>query len=78
MYTSDDVVKILKKIGVDLPQDYHAVKLIDDDLMDSLQIMQLFLEVETLIGVTIDQEEINPENLADIDAVVQMINRLKK
>lgn len=78
MFTRDDVIRILNRIGVDLPQNYSECRLIEDGLMDSLQIMQLFMEVETVIGVTIDQEEINPDNLENIESVVKMMNRLKR
>lgn len=76
MYTDKDVIKIMKKIGVELPGNIEEVKLIENGLMDSLQIMQLFMEIEDVIGTTIDQEEINPDNLQNVAAVVSMMNRL--
>lgn len=79
MYSSEDVIKILKKIGVELPSDLSNLSLVADgysELMDSLQVMQLFMEIEDLLGITIDQEEINPDNLENVGTIVAMMNRL--
>lgn len=76
MYTEKDAIKIMKRIGVELPNDPLSARLIEDGLMDSLQIMQLFAEVESVVGITIDQAEINPDNLESIETVVAMMNRL--
>ena len=75
MYTEKDAIKIMKRIGVELPNDPLSARLIEDGLMDSLQIMQLFAEVESVVGITIDQAEINPDNLESIETVVAMMNR---
>ena len=76
MYTEKDAIKIMKRSGVELPNDPLSARLIEDGLMDSLQIMQLFAEVESVVGITIDQAEINPDNLESIETVVAMMNRL--
>lgn len=76
MYSEKDVIAIMHKIGVELPRNALSAELIEDGLMDSLQIIQLFEEVEKAVGKPVDWKEINPDNLKNIEAVLAMMNRL--
>ena len=51
--------------------------LIDDEVLDSLELMELITELEDAFGITIGMEEIVPAHFNSVDAIAALIGRLK-
>lgn len=50
--------------------------LIDDEILNSLELMELITELEDSFGISIEMEEIKPENFNDIDAICRLVEKL--
>lgn len=63
-----------------LPQiDFTASDaLIDDGIVDSLSIVTMISELSMEFGVVFDMENLMPENLNSIDAIVETVQKLQK
>lgn len=72
--------KILAALHEVLPQiDFTASdSLVDDGILDSLSIVKLISELSMEFGVTFDMENLMPENLNSIDAIVETVANLQK
>ncbi len=71
----EKILQILKEV---LPQiDFTASdRLVDDGILDSLSIITLVSELSMEFDVDFDLDQIEPENLNSIDAIVNTVNRL--
>ncbi len=72
--------KILAVLHDALPRiDFTASdSLVDDGILDSLSIVTLISELSMEFGVTFDMENLMPENLNSIDAIVETVKNLQK
>jgi len=72
--------KILSILANALPQiDFTASdSLVDDGILDSLSIVTLISELSMEFGVTFDMDNLMPENLNSIDAIVETVKSLQK
>lgn len=58
--------------------DYEAEKaLIDGEIIDSLDLMELISEMEEAFDITIEMEDIIPENFNSAEAMWELITRLQ-
>ena len=71
------VLEILEGIkeGVDFELENA---LIDDDIIESLDLMQLISDLESEFDVEIEMDEIVPENFNSAEAIYDMIKRLQE
>ena len=71
------VIEILEGIkeGVDFELENA---LIDDDIIESLDLMQLISDLESEFDVEIEMDEIVPENFNSAEAIYDMIKRLQE
>ena len=71
--------RILEILADALPQiDFTASdSLVDDGILDSLAIVTLVSELSLEYGVIFDLEELTPENLNSIDAIVETVKNLQ-
>ena len=71
--------RILEILAEALPQiDFTASNsLVDDGILDSLSIVTLVSELSLEYGVIFDLEELTPENLNSIDAIVETVKNLQ-
>ena len=53
--------------------EYVEDNLIDLGLIDSLQIVQLLAFIEDEYHITIDVDDIDPDNFSSVDTIVQLI-----
>ena len=61
-----------------LPGDVGASLQDDDKLLEvlnSLQLLRMVIEIESLFGITIDNSELSVENLGTIDNVAAFVQR---
>ena len=72
--------RILELLSDALPQiDFTSSdSLVDDGILDSLSIISLISELSMEFGVTFDMENLMPENLNSIDAIVETVQSLQK
>ena len=71
--------RILEILSEALPQiDFTASdSLVDDGILDSLSIVTLVSELSLEYGIVFDMEELTPENLNSIDAIVETVKNLQ-
>lgn len=67
-----ELLKILDSIkeGIDFE---HAVNLVDDGILDSIEIVTIICEIEEQFGIEIAPDEIEPENFQSARAIWEMI-----
>ncbi len=72
--------RILELAAEVLPQiDLTASdSLVDDGILDSISIVTLISELSMEFGVIFDMEQLMPENLNSIDAIVETVKSLQK
>ena len=71
----DKLLEILEDIhpGVD----YEAeTGLIDGEIIDSVELMQIITEIEDNFDISIDMEDIIPENFNSAASMMELIKRL--
>ena len=72
----EDLLKILNEIksNVDYQNEQH---LIDDGILDSLDIVSLVSELNDFYKIEIELDDLVPENFNSVNAIMNLINRLK-
>lgn len=72
----EQLLNILKEI--DDTVDYvKEKKLIDGEIIDSLDLMELISEMEEAFDITIEMEDIIPDNFNSVEAMWNLITRLQ-
>jgi acyl carrier protein len=61
--------------GDDSPLQDDAVSLLDNGIIDSVGVMELVAFLEQDHGLTIDDEDLVPENLDSVDNLVRFVSR---
>ena len=70
------LLEILQEMHDDIDFTTHET-LIDDNVIDSFDIITLIAEIDDRIGVTIPPEELVPENFNSFAAISALIARLE-
>jgi acyl carrier protein len=73
--TIKKVEDILKEIRPDI--DVNSKSLVDDEALDSFDIVTLVSELIKEYGVEINVEDIIPDNFNSVEAIYALIERLK-
>ena len=75
--TRESVLNVLEKA---LPQiDFTASDtLVDDGILDSLSVVMIISELSMEFGVKFDVEQLMPENLNSVDAMVKTLQQLRQ
>ena len=70
--------QILKILNDALPQiDFtSSTRLVDDGILDSLSIITLVSELSMEFDVDFDLEQLEPQNLNSLDAIVETVKQL--
>ena len=72
----EQLLEILKEMDDTI--DYESEKaLIDGEIIDSLDLMELISEMEEAFDITIEMEDIIPENFNSAEAMWELITRLQ-
>ena len=72
----EQALKILKDIRPDINFEKET-KLIDDSMLDSFDIISIVSEFNETFDVSIDVEDLEPENFNSVDAMLELISRLQ-
>lgn len=72
-----EILNLLQEI---LPEsDFESSdKLVDDGILDSLSIVTIVSELSVEFDITMPYEEITPKNFNSLDAMADLVARLKK
>ena len=72
-----DILALLQEI---LPQiDFTSSEaLVDEGILDSVSVVEVVSELSVEYDITVPYNEIVPENFNSLDAIVKLVERLKK
>ena len=71
----EELLDILRSLHPDVDFE-HCDRLIDDQILDSIDIVSLVAEISDAFDVAVPAEEIIPENFNSAQALWEMIQRL--
>ena len=72
----DEILEILSEVRPDV--DFENEKLlIDNDILDSFDIITIVSEFNEAFDIDIDVEDLEPENFNSIQAMKELIDRLQ-
>lgn len=54
-----------------------SLNLVDEDIIDSIDMMKLILEIEKFIGKNLDAAYITPDNFEDFASIKNMLESIK-
>lgn len=73
----DEILEILEDVRDDIDFE-NETALIDDDLLESLDIVAIVGEFNEAFDVEISVEDLLPENFNSVDAMVELITRAQE
>lgn len=72
----EQLLEILKSINDTV--DFEAqTAIIDDEIIESLELMELISEMEDAFGISIEMEDIIPDNFNTVEAMWELVTRLQ-
>lgn len=72
----EKILEILS--GIDSTVNFaRETEIIDNEYLDSMQLMDLISELEDAFDITIEMEDIVPENFNSVSAMWEMVQRLQ-
>ena len=72
----EELLAILREIRPDVDFE-NETKLIDDDILDSFDIIAIVGEFNDAFGIDIDVEDLEPDNFNTVEAMKELIDKLK-
>ncbi len=72
----EKVLKILKAVRQDVDFEKETA-LIDDDILDSFDIISIVSDLNDAFDVDITADELEPENFNTLDAIVALVKSLQ-
>lgn len=72
----EQVLEVLKAVRRDVDFEKEA-KLIDDDILDSFDIISIVSDLNEKFDVDITADELEPENFNTLDAIVALVESLQ-
>ena len=73
----EQALKILKEIRPDVDFENETL-LIDNSVLDSFDIISIVSEFNEAFDVSIDVEDLEPENFNTVEAMLAMVHRYQK
>lgn len=74
----EKIIKILEDVRADIDFNNTEQMLIDDNILDSFDIISIVGELNEEFGVDISVDELLPENFNTPDAMVMLITKLQQ
>ena len=72
----EQVLEILKGVRADVDFE-NEKKLIDDEILDSFDIISIVSELNFAFGIEIDVEDLEPVNFNSVEGMIELIERLQ-
>ena len=73
----DELMRILGEIRPDVDFE-HETKLIDDEILDSFDIIAIVGELNETFDIEIDVEDLEPENFNSASAIMELVQKLRE
>ncbi len=73
----EELLKILKEIRPDVDFE-HETKLIDDEILDSFDIISIVGELNVHYDIEINVEDLEPDNFNTVQAMLELIEKLQE
>ena len=73
----NELLEILKSVREDVDFE-NEEKLIDDNVLDSFDIIAIVSELNDHYGIEITADDLLPENFNSASAILELVNRLKE
>jgi acyl carrier protein len=73
----EQLLALLDEIRPDVEFEKET-KLIDDGILDSFDIISIVQEMNDTFGVKIKANELQPDNFNTVDAMIELIEKLKR
>ncbi len=78
MEIKEQVKEILVKVKEGAAEKLDSTELVTDGTLDSLDIMELIMELESGFDIEIDPEDVLSENFESVDAIVELVAKCRK
>lgn len=75
--TKERVSKVLVRVKKEVESHLGDTSLISDGILDSLDIMNLIMELEGEFDIEIDPEDVLSENFESTDAIIALIEKCR-
>ncbi len=72
----EKLLELLKGIRPDVDFE-NETALIDDGILDSFDVVSIISEIDDVFGVQIRINELDPENFNSVEAILNLIQRIK-
>ncbi|WP_278702451.1 phosphopantetheine-binding protein [Butyricimonas virosa] len=73
----EKLLELLKNVRPDVDFE-NETALIDDGLLDSFDVVSIISEIDDVFGVQIRISELDPDNFNSVQAIGELINKLKE
>lgn len=70
----EKIIEILRQVNEDI-LGYKGKNMVEDGIIDSLEIMEIVAAAESEFHIEMEADDIVPENFADIEAIIQLIEK---
>ena len=72
----EKIMSILRNVRPDIDFE-NEKKLIDDALLDSFDIISIIAELNDAFDISIEIEDLEPENFNSVEAMKELVDRLR-
>ena len=76
MDIKEQIVEILLKCEMTEKEVYDD-NFIEHEVLDSMQIAEIIMEIEEAFSIEIDGDDIVPDNFINIESIVELVNKTK-
>lgn len=73
----EKLLELLKNVRPDVDFE-NETALIDDGLLESFDVVSIISEIDDVFGVQIRISELDPDNFNSVQAIGELINKLKE
>ena len=71
----EKIIEILTELRPEFDFAQEGVNFIEEGMLDSFDVVNLVNDLDATYGISIDGEDIVPENFATIDAIEQLLRK---
>jgi len=76
MSKQEEIYKFIKTLKPNVPDFEPEQNLLEDDILDSVAMMELVLWSEEQYGFTVDTDDLTPENFATLIAITEYVEKM--
>jgi len=76
MSMQEEVYNFIKTLKPSVPDFEPDQNLLEDEILDSVAMMELVLWSEEQYGFTVDTDDLTPENFATLNAITEYIEKM--